>query len=210
VNQSDIASRGDIAKGDIMSAMHLQKPAESPARIGIEIADRLSPADLNDLCDATDAAIEAGGGFGWVKTPSRDILERYWRGVLAVPERHLLLARADGVVCGATQLVEPSRNNEALSFSVSMVATFIAPYARNMGVGRRLAETAEQLAIEMGYKVIQLDVRETQDAAIGLYESMGYKRWGANPAYAMVGNRMITGYYYSKNIAPLFIATNAP
>ena len=25
--------------------------------------------DLNDLCDATDAAIEGGGGFGWNQDP---------------------------------------------------------------------------------------------------------------------------------------------
>lgn len=186
-----------------MSAAHLQKTG---AHVSIEIADRLSPADLNDLCDATDAAIEAGGGFGWVQIPPRDTLERYWRGVLAVPERHLLLARADGAVCGATQLVEPSRNNEAQSFSAALLATFIAPYARNLGAGRRLVETAEKLAVEMGYKVLQLDVRETQEAAIHLYEALGYTRWGENPAYAMVNGRMISGYYYSRNIAKFFVA----
>jgi ribosomal protein S18 acetylase RimI-like enzyme len=188
-------------------ASHAQQTAEANAHVAIEIADRLSPADLNDLCDATDAAIEAGGGFGWVKTPERAIMERYWRGVLAVPERHLLVARVDGVICGATQLTEPTRNNEAQAFSATLIATFIAPYARNLGAGRRLVETAEKLALEMGYKVLQLDVRETQEAAIHLYESLGYIRWGMNPAYAMVASRMIAGCYYSKSIAP--VAANA-
>jgi ribosomal protein S18 acetylase RimI-like enzyme len=189
-------------------ASNVHQTTQANAHVGIEIADHLSPADLNDLCDATDAAIEAGGGFGWLKIPERAILERYWRGVLAVPERHLLLARVDGAICGATQLTEPTRNNEAQSFSATLIHTFIAPYARNLGAGRRLVETAEKLAVEMGYKVLQLDVRETQEAAINLYESLGYTRWGANPAYAMLGNRMIIGYYYSKTIAPH--AANAP
>ena len=56
------------------------------------MTEPLSVADLNDLCDATDAAIEAGGGFGWIKMPNRDILE----SVLAGRDRH---ASADAV-CG--------------------------------------------------------------------------------------------------------------
>ena len=37
-----------------------------------------------------------GGGFGWVKLPSREILERFWNGVLAMPQRMLFVARLDG------------------------------------------------------------------------------------------------------------------
>lgn len=180
-----------------------QQKHSSDGYILVEIADRLNPADLNDLCDATDAAIEAGGGFGWVTPPARDVLERYWKGVLVVPERHVLVARIDGVVCGAAQLVEPSRNNEAQSFSATIVASFIAPWARNKGAGRKLLRTAEKLAHSMDYKVLQLDVRETQEAAIKLYESEGYRQWGVNPAYAFVDGRMIRGLYYVKMISPV-------
>lgn len=49
------------------------KPA-SPT-IDIELVTTLNSADLNDLCDATDEAILAGGGFGWVQLPAREILE---------------------------------------------------------------------------------------------------------------------------------------
>ena len=42
--------------------------------IQIEMVETLSPADLNDLCDATDAAVESGGGFGWVTPPAREVL----------------------------------------------------------------------------------------------------------------------------------------
>jgi ribosomal protein S18 acetylase RimI-like enzyme len=171
----------------------------------IEIVEELSLSDLYDLCDATDAAIEGGGGFGWVTPPAREVLERYWKGVLVVPERHLLVARMDGMICGAVQLIEPSRYNEAQSFSATLLACFIAPWARGNGAGRKLVETAEKLADEMGYKALQLDVRETQTAAIRLYESMRYKRWGTNPLYAMVDNRFIAGYFYGKLIRPLFV-----
>lgn len=176
--------------------------------VSIDIIDRLSPADLNDLCDATDAAIEAGGGFGWITPPAREVLERYWRGVLTVPERHLLLARIDGIVCGAAQLIEPTRHNEAQAFSAQLLAVFVAPWARGKGAGRKLLETAEQLATEMGFKVLQIDVRETQENAIVLFERLGYKRWGENPAYAAINNRLIKGYYYAKTIGALFQPKN--
>jgi ribosomal protein S18 acetylase RimI-like enzyme len=192
-----------------MTQAHPRKAVQADPFVTIEIMDRLTPADLNDLCDATDAAIEGGGGFGWISLPAREVLERYWKGVLVVPERHLLLARMDGVVCGAAQLVEPSRHNEAQSFSAQVLASFVAPWARHRGAGRKLVETAEKLALEMGYKVLQLDVRETQESAIRLYESMGYRRWGVNPSYAFVNNRVIAGYYYAKVISPLFTPKEA-
>ncbi len=187
----------------------MMKPNLPPeALITIDIVEQLTPADLNDLCDATDAAIEAGGGFGWVAPPAREVMERYWRGVMVVPERHLLLARIDGIVCGAVQLVEPSRHNEAQAFSAALLAAFIAPWARGRGAGRKLTETAEKLALEMGYKVLQLDVRDTQDAAIHMYEKMGYQRWGVNPAYAHIDGKMIAGYYYAKIISPVIAPTS--
>lgn len=172
------------------------------ALVSVEIADSLSPADLNDLCDATDAAIEGGGGFGWVTLPAREAMERYWKGVLVVPERHLLIARYDGIVCGAVQLVEPSRHNEAQSFCANVIACFTAPWVRGKGVGRKLMETAELLALEMEYKVLQIDVRETQDRAMQIFEDMGYIKWGENPAYAIVGDKLVRGIYYAKIIAP--------
>jgi ribosomal protein S18 acetylase RimI-like enzyme len=181
----------------------LRVPQLQEAVLSIDIIDKLSPADLNDLCDAADAAIEAGGGFGWVAPPPREVMERYWRGVMVVPERHMLLARLDGVVCGAVQLVEPSRHNEAQAFCATLLAAFIAPWARSRGAGRKLTETAEKLALDMGYKALQLDVRATQDAAIRLYESMGYVRWGINPVYAQIGGEMISGHYYAKTLAPV-------
>ncbi|MDY0009125.1 MAG: GNAT family N-acetyltransferase [Bdellovibrionales bacterium] len=180
------------------------RPALPPdALISIDIVDQLTPADLNDLCDATDAAVEAGGGFGWITPPAREVMERYWKGVMVVPERHLLLARIDGVVCGAVQLVEPSRHNEAQAFSATLLAAFIAPWARGRGAGRKLTEMAEKLALEMGYKVLQLDVRASQEAAIHLYESLGYIRWGVNPAYAHIDGQIVAGHYYAKTIAPV-------
>lgn len=162
----------------------------------------LSPADLNDLCDATDSAIENGGGFGWVKLPSRDLLERYWHGVMAMPSRMLFVARLDGVICGTAQLILPARNNEAQSFAASMMTVFIAPWARGRGLSRRLVEEIETAAREEGIGVITVDVRETLTTAVALYEKMGYVHFGTNPVYARIDGQFIPGRYYYKIIDP--------
>jgi hypothetical protein len=62
----------------------------SPERQAVVTAERLtelSDDDLAVLCEAADAAIIDGGGFGWLAPPGRTAMERYFRGVLLVPER---------------------------------------------------------------------------------------------------------------------------
>lgn len=167
----------------------------------VEHIETLSSGDLNDLCDATDAAIEGGGGFGWVKLPARDILERYWQGVLAMPTRDLFVARLDGVICGTCQLIKPPANNEAQRFAVQLTTNFIAPWARGYGLAKMLLEVVEKKARTDGYDVINLDIRETMERAITLYEKMGYERIGTHPYYAKIDEKVLKGYYYTKLIA---------
>ncbi len=166
----------------------------------VERLIELQGSDLNDLCDATDSAIEAGGGFGWVKLPAREVLERYWQGVLAMPQRMLFVARLDNVICGTAQLVMPPKNNEAQSFAVHLTTNFIAPWARGHGLARMLLGEAEKAAREAGFAVINLDVRETQEAAIRLYENTGYTQFGLHPFYARVHGQVVKGRYYMKVI----------
>ena len=172
-----------------------------PPEACVEHIKSLHNNDLNDLCDATDSAIEGGGGFGWVDLPSRDILERYWQGVLTMPSRELFVARLDSVICGTCQLLKPPANNEAQSFAVQLTTNFVAPWARGHGLARMLIESAEEFAKEDGFSVINLDIRETLDKAMKLYESMGYQRIGTHPYYAKVNGEVLKGYYYTKLIA---------
>jgi ribosomal protein S18 acetylase RimI-like enzyme len=171
--------------------------AEAPA-VAIERVEDLGEDDMAALCEAADAAILEGGGFGWVRAPGPLVLESYFRGVMLVPERQLFVARLGGSVVGSAQLARPSRNNEAQAFAATLVASFIAPYARGHGLARLLTERIEEAARALGYRVLNLDVRETQTAAISLYESMGYVCWGEHPAYARVSGRTLRGMYYYK------------
>ena len=173
----------------------LDTPAHS---LQVERVSELPDDDMEALCESADAAVIEGGGFGWVKSPGRLVLGRYFRGVLLVPERELFVGRLDGTIVGSAQLVRPPRNNEAQAFAANLVHAFIAPYARGHGLARLLTTRVEEGARALGYQVLNLDVRETQEPAIRLYESLGYQRWGEHPAYARVGGRTIRGFYYYK------------
>ena len=168
----------------------------------IERLKRFNDDDLNTLCEATDAAIIDGGGFGWVNPPGRRAMETYFRGVLLVPERELFVARLNGDIVGSAILVRPPKNNEAQAFAANLMHSYIAPYARGHGLARRLTAAVEERARELGYHVLNLDVRETQAVAIAMYESHGYVRWGEHPEYALVRGKSITGYFFYKRLRP--------
>ncbi len=170
--------------------------------ISVQPLEKFEGSDLADLCDATETAILSGGGFGWLKPPPRDVLERYWQGVLLVPERELFVGRLDGAIGGSAQLVRPARNNEAQSFAATITTNFVAPWARGHGMAKLLTEAVEHAARRHNFHVLHLDVRETQEAAIQLYETLGYERWGTNPIYAKVRGEVVAGYYYSKRLRP--------
>ncbi len=172
--------------------------SSGPGVITAERLEQFSGTDLHDLCDAAAAAIDDGGGFGWLVAPRRDVFERYWSGVVLVPERTLFVGRVDGTIGGAAQLQRPPRNNEAQAHVATLTGMFVAPWARGRGMARAIVLAIEAGAREAGFKVINLDVRETQVNAIKLYETLGYHRWATHPHYAIVDGRMITGHYFTK------------
>lgn len=173
------------------------------AKVTVDVvSDPLSQNDLNDLCDATIAAIEGGGGFGWLNVPERASLERYWQGVITAPMRILFVARLDGVICGTTQIILPPFNNEAQKHMVQLTTNFVAPWARGHGLARMLLEKVEGEARLRGYSVINLDVRKTMEQAIALYESMGYIKFGEHPFSVVSQGTTIPSIYYYKNINP--------
>ncbi|MBB5694221.1 GNAT family N-acetyltransferase [Muricoccus pecuniae] len=171
--------------------------------LSVERAETLSEADMADLCEATDAAIIEGGGFGWVAPQGRAALTRHFGGVLLVPERELFVARLDGHVVGSAQLVRPARNNEAQAWAAQLTHAYIAPYARGHGLARMLVQRLEERAAALGHRVLNLDVRETQATAIALFEGLGYIRWGTHPAYARINGRTVAGHHYYKTLEPV-------
>ncbi len=189
-----------------MSAQKMKKPRNpgpgdrAPDLAVVEVLDEFAPGELAELCEITVQAIEAGGGFGWLAPPSNNVLETYWQGVLMVPERALLLAKLDGAVAGTGQLVRAPKNNQAQALACQLTTEFVAPWARGYGLARMLIRELEKKARSWGMQVLNLDVRETQTAAIRLYESLGYQHWGTHPFYAKVDGHFVPGRFYYKDL----------
>ena len=165
-----------------------------------ELCTNLSKVDLQELCEATEEAILAGGGFGWVFPPANKTLQDYWKGVLLIPERVLIVGKLDNIVAGSVQLIKPTKNNEAQSHSCILSTFFFASWARGFGLAKAVFQKAESKAIEDGFKVITLEVRETQLRAIQLYEQAGFIKFGMNPKAALVNGKYIVGYHYYKEL----------
>lgn len=167
----------------------------------IQQLTEFSRTDLEGLCEATEEAIRDGNGFGWLAPPPRPKLESYWRGVLLVPERELYVARLDGVIVGSAQLVKPPPNNEAMAHAAQITTFFVAPWARGHGLAQGLLREIEKSARRQNFKVLDLDVRATQNAAVALYERAGFERWGVKENYARVNGDYVAGYFFTKDLS---------
>ncbi len=181
-------------------AMEEKKPAH---KLVVERKTSLSDAELNELCVATEDATRDGIGFNWLTPPMRETLESYWKGVLMVPTRSLFVAKLDGVIAGAVQLVRPSKAKETSAFAVAVEAHFMAPWARGHGLALMLLDAAEREAAKDGFSVINLSVRESQTRALEIYRSHGYTEWGTMPYYEYVNASMVSGHYFYKKLEPI-------
>lgn len=156
--------------------------------------------ELNELSEATRAAITDGGGFGWLTPPMPHDMDAFWQGVLLVPERTLLLATLDHIVAGAIQLYRLPKNQEARRGVVILTALFTAPWARGYGVGQSLVASALAEAKRQHAIIAECEVRETQRHALDIYYNLGFTAWGRNPYYAQVNGIWITGLFLHKKI----------
>lgn len=173
------------------------------SKVRVEKINEFKHADLADLVNATEDAIRDGIGFNWVLPPGKDVLEGYWKGVLMVGQRVLFAGRLDGTLAGSIQLIKPGVSKETSSFAATLEAHFVAPWARGHGLAKMLIEAAEREASALGFSVLKLSVRQTQEAAIKLYDELGYVCWGELPYHEIVGAQMIAGRYYYKNLEPI-------
>ena len=168
--------------------------------ISVDLLSSINKVDLADICNITEQAIKAGGGFGWLKVPPRDVLNQYWKGILLVKNRKLIVGRLNDAIAGTLQLIFQPSNNEAQQNICNITYHFVAPWARGHGLAKAMINKAELVGRESGTNFVQLDIRETQEAAIQLFKSKGYKHWGTNPNYALVDGKNIKGFYFLKQL----------
>jgi RimJ/RimL family protein N-acetyltransferase len=138
---------------------------------------RAAPGDaaaLVDLARAVGAEPE-----GWLitngdwRTPSEE--RRYLRAVRRHTHAAVFVAEtADGIV-GRISL---ARDVHPASEHVADLGLMVAGAHRRQGIGRALMVAAEAWAREVGVHKLELHVFPYNDAAIALYEDMGYEREG--------------------------------
>ncbi len=168
--------------------------------ISVEKLIKLSEVDLADLCNITEQAISAGGGFGWLRVPTREVLNQYWNKITDNNLSNLIVGRLNGVIAGTLQLTYEAPNIESRKNIAQIKRHFVAPWARGYGLAKSMIDFSEQKAKEDNVKSIQLSIRETQDAAVQLFSGKNYKVWGENPYYAFINGSFIKGIYFYKNL----------
>jgi ribosomal protein S18 acetylase RimI-like enzyme len=174
-------------------------------RIVVERLHQFQGNDLEELCLATEATLYDNFGFsmgfGMSHKPSREELEKYFRGVLMVPERILIVGRVDRVIAGSIQLLKPPPSQKSIAFAAAIEGHFVVPWARGHGLASLLLDAAEQEAKSQGFSLLKLHLRASLDAAIRLYESREYRRWGTLDQYELdQGGKCVAGHFYCKEL----------
>jgi ribosomal protein S18 acetylase RimI-like enzyme len=92
-------------------------------------------------------------------------------GAYAPPGGCLVVARIDGAPVGLVGV----RCLDAEKRIGELKRLYVAPYARQGGLGRRLAEAALREARALGYDKVRLDTLGSMTAAIRLYQALGFQ-----------------------------------
>lgn len=115
---------------------------------------------LRDAPDAFSATLAQWSGDG-------DREERWRARLTEVPFN--VAAELDGEPAGLVSGTLPDEEGMVL-----LISMWVAPFARGRGVGNALVAAVFAWARERGAIGVELDVRETNAAAIGLYRRMGF------------------------------------
>lgn len=115
------------------------------------------------------------------------------RSAFAHPWSRELIAREMGHDWSSVLLaVEASAGGEAVlgvvvfwlvHDEVHVLNVAVAPEVRRRGVARALMHEAERRGAERGARIATLEVRRSNQAALELYHSLGYREVGVRPRY---------------------------
>lgn len=143
------------------------------------------PATCQPSCQvrrATHADVEALVALEHQAFTSDGISRRQFR-------HHIDNRSAVLLVCATTELLGDSllllRRGSRVARLYSLV---VAPHARGAGVGRRLLDANEQASRHHACRLLRLEVRIDNAAAIALYEDSGYQRFGRRAHYYADGS----------------------
>ena len=132
-----------------------------------------------------------------------DELDQYLIGLYDPEENHLLdieslrapdvsfyVARVDGVAlaCGALRVIEPGVGE--------VKRVYASPRSRGQGLGRRILETLESRARELGLKEMKLETGNQQAEALALFKAFGFRPCGPFGGYP----QGVTSLFFVKTV----------
>ena len=113
---------------------------------------------------------------------------RYLRALRRYADAVVLLAEEDGAVVGR---LSAARDTHPASRHVADVGVMVAATHRRRGIGTALLASVEGWARDAGVRKLELHVFPRNDAAIALYERLGYRREGLRLAHYRRGDELV-------------------
>lgn len=122
---------------------------------------------------------------------------RYLRAVRRHPHAAVFVAEcADGIV----GRLSVSRDPHPASEHVADLGVMVEKVHRRQGVGLALMEAAEDWAREVGVRKLELHVFPYNEAALGLYERLGYEREGLRRGHFRRGDSFVDAILMAKEV----------
>jgi ribosomal protein S18 acetylase RimI-like enzyme len=160
----------------------------------------LTGAELADATTLLARLVAGGAALGWVDPPTSAEVTALLRDVwTAAPgDAALAVATDDSRLAGLGYWRRYDRPTHRPHADVEKVA--VAPDAQGRGVGRRLMTELIAAARSAGVEVLTLDLRGDNERAAGLYESLGFQRYGRLPRFVAVGDRRWDKLFYALDL----------
>lgn len=165
----------------------LRSPQEKDAKTMLELFKKQTEETDNGLSYPEEVLLTVEQEADFIKT-------------IAESERDFFLAAFDGgrqIGNAMIQCVnERKKTRHRASFAISILKDYWG-----QGLGRQLMNDVIEAAKEAGYEQIELEVVETNERAIRLYESFGFEHCGGYPR----GFKLKDGTYSDMLVMVLFI-----
>lgn len=120
---------------------------------------------------------------------------------IANPGSAFCFARVDGEIAGYAKInVGEAQSEDAMPDALEIERIYVLKRFKGRGLGRLMLERAFEDARARGAESVWLGVWEHNDAALGLYEHLGFKVFGSHAFY--IGKTRDTDLLMRRKIGP--------